>query len=451
MSNKIKSFIEGLKGNNRTAVVKKNIIGSFGVKGVSILISLILVPLTIGYVSSELYGIWLALATIISWAALFDLGFANGLRNKVAECVALNDWEKARKYVSTAYFYFSVLFIPLALLVFFTCPFVNWTSLLNVDANYQDLLVDVMRIVIIFFSLSMIVNIQNTVLQALQLNAVSNAISAVGQMLVLLVVFILTKITQPSLIYLAFAISGSPIVITFISSCWLYGYKFKKLAPSVKLIDTSLVKDILTLGLNFFILQIAFIVLYQTMNIIISNTSGPDAVTEYNVVYKFISVPMMAATIIIAPFWSATTDAYTIKDFTWMRKSYNKLLRLYLLGIVTLILIVVISPIFFRIWLGDKVTVHITMTIVVAFYVAIMMWNNLHSAIINGTGLLKVQMISCIVSTVLNIPLALLAGHHFGAIGVVFTVATLSMVGSIPMYIQVKKIINNKASGIWAK
>lgn len=451
MSNRIKSFIEGLKGNNRTAVVKKNIIGSFGVKGVSILISLILVPLTIGYVSSELYGIWLTLATVVSWAALFDLGFANGLRNKVAECVALNNWEKARKYISTAYFYFSAIFVPLALLVFFTCPFVNWTSLLNVDAGYQDLLVDVMRIVIIFFSLSMIVNIQGTVLQALQLNAVSNAVSAVGQMLVLLVVFTLTKTTQPSLIYLAFAISGSPIIITLISSCWLYGHKFKQLAPSIKLIDTTLVKDIMTLGLNFFILQIAFIVLYQTMNIIISNTSGPDAVTEYNVVYKFISVPMMAATIIIAPFWSATTDAYTIKDFAWMRRSYNKLLRLFLLGIAALVLMVVISPVFFRIWLGDKVTVHITMTIIVAFYVAIMMWNNMHSAIINGTGLLKIQMLSCIVSTIVNIPLALLAGYHYGAIGVVFTVAVLSMAGSVLMHIQVKKIINNNARGIWAK
>ena len=56
---KLKEQIQSLRGSSRSAKVKKNILGSFGVKGASIIISLILVPLTIGYVSSELYGIWL--------------------------------------------------------------------------------------------------------------------------------------------------------------------------------------------------------------------------------------------------------------------------------------------------------------------------------------------------------------------------------------------------------
>lgn len=444
-------FYNSLRGISRSAKVKKNIIGSFVVKGVSIIISLVLVPMTIGYVSSELYGIWLSLATIIAWAGLFDLGFANGLRNKVAECVALNDWGKARRYISTAYLYFTAIFSVLSLLVFFLCPMINWTKVLNVDESYQELLITVMRIVIIFFSISMVVNIQKTILQALQLNALANAFDALGQILVLVIVFILTQTTRPSLIYLAYALSASPIVVSLITSIWLYGYKFKKLCPSITLIDTSLVKDILSLGIKFFVLQIAVIVIYQTMNIIIANTSGPNAVTEYNVVYKYISVPMMVSTIIVAPFWSAFTDAYTVNDLDWMRRSYKKLLQMFQFALLLLFLLVILSPLFFRLWLGDKVEIHFTMTISVTLYVTIMIWNGIHSSIINGIGLLKVQIITCLTSTIVNIPLALFAGRLLGASGVVATVALLSLPGAVLLYLQIKKIINGSAKGIWIK
>ena len=261
------NILNSFKGNTRSAKVRKNIFGSFFVKGFSICVSLLLVPLTIGYVSSELYGIWLTLATIISWVALFDLGFGNGLRNKVAACIAVGDWDKARLYISTAYAYFSIVFIPLSLIIYIGCPYVNWCALLNIDANYQQLLVSVMRIVIIFFSLSMIIKIQTTVLQALQMTALGAAFDAVGQFLVLVVTYILTLTTKPSLIYLAYAISASPLVINLLASMWLYGYKYKQLKPSFILVDRTLVKDILTLlfRLQFWFYIRLSILLYQML------------------------------------------------------------------------------------------------------------------------------------------------------------------------------------------
>ena len=440
-----------LKGDSRSAKVRKNIFGSFFVKGFSICVSLILVPLTIGYVSSELYGIWLTLATIISWVALFDLGFGNGLRNKVAACIALGDWKKARSYVSTAYAYFAIAFIPLSLIIYIGCPFINWCSFLNIDSEYQGLLVSVMRIVIIFFSLSMIVKIQSTVLQALQMNALSSGIDAIGQLLVLIVTYILTLTTRPSLVYLAYAISASPLVINLFASTWLYGHKYKQLRPSFKLIDKTLVKDILNLGLNFFVIQIAVLVLYQTINIIISNVAGPESVTEYNVVYKYISIPLMATSIIVAPFWSAFTDAYTIGDYTWMKRAYSKLLRVFFIMAAVVVLLVVFYPIAFKYWLGDKVEIHLVMVLVVAAYVLILMWNTLHSALINGTGLIRISLITSLFCTIINIPLALWLGHLYGAIGVVSSVSILNFLTASFAYIQINKIINNRAYGIWNK
>lgn len=451
LDTQIKEFIVGLHGSSRSAKVKKNILGSFGVKGISIIISLILVPLTIGYISSELYGIWLTLVTVISWAHLFDFGFGNGVRNKLAESIAHNDWQKARKYVSTAYFYFILVFIPICIIVFFICPYISWTQLLNVDTTYQELIVQVMRIVIISFSISMIVNIQNTVLRALQLNALASFFGTLGQILVLLVTFILTLTTEPSLIYLALVVSGCPIIINLICSFWLYGHKYKQLAPSYHSIDTKLVHDVLNLGLKFFVIQIAFLILYQTMNVIISHVSGPESVTEYNVVYQYISFPMLATSMVVEPFWSAFTDAYTVKDFGWMQRAYKKLLKMYLYAVLAVLLLAALYPIAFRLWLGDKVSVHFNMVAVVACYVLVMIWNSIHSPLKNGTGCIKISLYCSIVMSVINIPLALFLGNIFGAQGVVMSVGFLNLLTAGISYIQVNKLVTNTAKGIWSK
>ena len=54
------------KGNERSVAVKKNIAVSLVLKCISILVSLQVVPLTIGYVNPTKYGIWLTLSSIIA-------------------------------------------------------------------------------------------------------------------------------------------------------------------------------------------------------------------------------------------------------------------------------------------------------------------------------------------------------------------------------------------------
>ena len=50
------------EGHERSVKAKKNIIISIVIKGGSIGVSLLLVPLTINYVNADRYGIWLTLS-----------------------------------------------------------------------------------------------------------------------------------------------------------------------------------------------------------------------------------------------------------------------------------------------------------------------------------------------------------------------------------------------------
>jgi len=99
------------KGHERSVKAKKNILASFVIKGLGIAISLVLVPLTINYINPSRYGIWLTLSSIVGWFSFFDIGFGNGLRNKLAEAKAKGEEELAKIYVSTTYAILSIIIV----------------------------------------------------------------------------------------------------------------------------------------------------------------------------------------------------------------------------------------------------------------------------------------------------------------------------------------------------
>ena len=200
-------------GNQRSIVVKKNIMGSFLIKGASIAISLLLVPLTLGYVSSELYGIWLTLSSIMMWLNFFDVGFTLGLKNKLAEAIALGNWSRGKALVSTTYFMMIVIFVPLCIVLEFIVPHINWASFLNVSQNYNGEIIKALYVLVACFCLQMIVNVLIAVISAHQKVALSASFPVIGNFLSLIAILALTKLCPPSLVSLAFAISIMPIFV----------------------------------------------------------------------------------------------------------------------------------------------------------------------------------------------------------------------------------------------
>ena len=90
-------------GHERTLTAKKNVAVSLLVKGGAILVLLVTVPMAIHYVNSMQYGVWLTLSSLFTWFSLFDIGFGNGLKNKLTEALTKGDEKLARCYISTTY------------------------------------------------------------------------------------------------------------------------------------------------------------------------------------------------------------------------------------------------------------------------------------------------------------------------------------------------------------
>ena len=118
--------------NLRSQKIYKNILLSVFVKGGSIAVGLVLVPLTIDYVNPLQYGIWLTISSVISWMSFFDVGMANGLRNRLSYALALKEYDQARIYVSTTYAALTIISITLFSLYWLFNTFIDWRAFLNI-------------------------------------------------------------------------------------------------------------------------------------------------------------------------------------------------------------------------------------------------------------------------------------------------------------------------------
>lgn len=436
---------------NRTKAVKKNIIGSLLIKGISIMIQLLLVPLTLGYLSPELYGIWLTLSSIMIWINFFDVGFTLGLKNKLTEAIAIGDLKRGKALVSTTYFMMIIIFVPLCIILELILPHINWSTFLNVDQAYNEQLIEVMRVLIVCFCLQMIFNVISSILAACQKVALSSAFPVIGNFLALIAIYLLTKFSRPSLLNLALAISYLPIIVYFIGSIIFFRGKLKAISPSPRSINLSLVKNVFSLGIRFFIIQIQLIVILQSTNILISNISSPIDVTSYNLAYKYLSIALMLFNIIVGPLWPAFTDAYTKRDYRWMNNVYRRMRILLGILVFMIIIMVAVSPIAYQIWFGNKTTVPTTMTIAVAIYIIFLSWNTLNTMLINGIGSIAIQTYISIIGILTHIPFSLFLGKYIGALGVIASMSIIYILYCIVSTIQLNKILNNKAFGIWTK
>ncbi|MDE6110000.1 MAG: LPS biosynthesis flippase, partial [Muribaculaceae bacterium] len=202
-----------LSKNKRTNLAVKNIGVSLLLKGGSILITFILVPLTLGYLNSYEYGIWLTLNSVLSWIYLLDIGMGNGLRNKLTEALAHQDYERGKIYVSTAFCFMALIIVAFYCLFLVAQIFLDWYSILNVDPEKVPGLNSIVTIVFGFVCVSFLFKMVGNIYMAHQIPAANDLMLFIGNVLSLTIIYILTRTTEGSLLDVAMTFSAVPAAV----------------------------------------------------------------------------------------------------------------------------------------------------------------------------------------------------------------------------------------------
>ena len=235
---RLKRFIT--QGDKRSVEAKKNVIGSLLIKVMSIAISLVMVPMTIHYINPTQYGIWLTLSSMVAWISFFDIGFTQGLRNRFAEAKAKGDKELARTFVSTAYFFIGLIFMVVWLILLFVNQFIDWGKALNIDQKTAQEVTLLAYIIFTYFCFQFIFKIIHTILIADQKPAKAVLLDLIGQAFSLIAIYLLTRFTSGSLLYLVIALGISPTLVIVGANLYFFKTSYRDYAPSMRYVKKKI-------------------------------------------------------------------------------------------------------------------------------------------------------------------------------------------------------------------
>lgn len=442
----------GIK-SDRTKNITKHVVVSFLYKGGSILSSFLLVPLTINFLDTENYGIWLTLSSFIGWFSFFDIGLGNGLRNKFAEAKAKGDLTLAKAYVSSAYFTIGSVCLLLIIIFFGLNFFIDWTRVFNANARMQNDLGILMPIVFSFFCLQLVVKLITTIYTADQHHSMQGKVTFYSSAISLLAIWLMTHFAKSSLLIFGTIFSALPVLFLLGLNLFAFSNKYKIYSPSLILWKKKYLKDIFGLGFTFFIVQVAGIVLYSTDNFIISYIFTPKEVVPYNIAFKYFSISSMVLSVIVTPYWSSFTNAFNRGDFKWIEKGMKSLLKITFAIILLNIILLLVSPLAYHIWINDEVNVPYSLSVLMSFFYLLSLFVTPYTIFLNGLGKIKLQGIQSVVVALINIPLAyfLASKTTLGVNGVILATIVCFIPSVILAPLQYNKLIKNKANGIWNK
>ena len=418
--------------SHRTNLIIKNVIASFFVKGWSAVVVLLMVPLTLKMLGAYNNGVWLTISGILIWIDFMDIGLGNGLRNFVAKNVALGDNENVRKAVSSAFFILTIIIIPLLLLFCLLIQLFDMYNILGISSASVPNLNTILMIALVMTSITFILKAIGNLYMGLQLPAISNLIVCMGQTLSLVITFVAYYLGCRSLLYVVIINTLSPLITWGAFFPYTFYGRYPQFRPAVRYINKEISLSLCSQGIKFFVLQIFSVVLFASVNVIISKLFSPSEVTPYQIAYRYFSLILVLFNIISIPFWNATTDAYSQGDFSWIKNSSRKLDAVVVASLLALVVMVLLSGFVYSIWIGDEVVIPRTLSTAMAAYIFILIVSLRYSYILNGVNALRIQLIFTIIATVAFIPLSWYAGKTFKSVtSIVWVMCLINVPGML--------------------
>lgn len=446
-------FRKSFNENERTFLLKKNIKISFIFQAINMIYQFSLVPIILNYLKVDLFGVWITLSSFFLWFTFFDFGLGNSLKNKLGECILRKDYNLAKVYVSTSYAILVFISIILACIFVPLYFHVDWNKVFNSSIGLTKELTSLVLCAFVFLSLKFIFDLINVIFSANQESSYINYFSFLSNTISFFSVLLITKVSSKSLLLLGLCVIIPTVIVPLIGGFYYFKKRYTEIKPSLKFIDFSKARPLFGLSLYFFISQVMTFVIYSTDSMVILQLFGPSEVTSYNIAFKYFSIISILFGIISVPLWSSFTHAYSNREFDWISNTIKKFVKIWLILILVVLLMIFLSNDVYSFWLGVNVVIPKSLTVLMGIFVIENSWIIIYTYFIGGIAKMKLITIIHVLAGLINIPLSIYLAKCFdlGVNGVILSTIICLLPQSIIIPIQYKKIINNRAKGIWSQ
>jgi O-antigen/teichoic acid export membrane protein len=416
-------------------------------KVMSVVSLLVTVPLTLGYLGPERYGMWMTISSLVAMMSFADLGIGNGLLNAVSDANGRDDTVAIRKYISSAYAVLSI--VALFIIVCFASAYdlVVWHKIFNVQtALARNEAGPALAVFAVFFACNIALGAIQRIQTGLQQGFTTNLWQCAGSLFSLFAIVAAIR-CEASLPWLVAAAVGAPLIATLTNTIVFFAAMRPDLVPSLRLVCRDSIKRITKVGLLFLATQIAIAAAYLSDNLVIAQVLGPESVTQFAVAEKMFSLTTIAMLTALAPLWPAYSEATARGDHAWAKRTLVRSLRLAG-GIASLlsIFLVLLGPLLLELWVGHAVSVPFQLLLALGLWKIVEAIGNALAMYMNGVGLIRLQAILGTAMAALAIVLKFILVSRIGIVGatVATTIAYCTLV-LVPLSLIIPKRLRSNA------
>lgn len=441
---------------NQNRELAQGVLGSLGVKVLSVVVSFLTTPAYMRYFSDQaVLGVWFTLVALFNMFLAFDLGIGNGLRNRLTECLAENQNYKAKEYISSAYIAITGLTLATGIVIMIVIQVLPLNSMLNISSKVisNQALKDGVTICAAGMCIHSILHLITLVYYSLQRAEIPNFLLFVTNVLLLLASYCMPqqstldkRFVMMSTAYAFF--SNIPLLI---ATVWVFAHKLSFARPSFRAFSRTVASDLLRLGLTFFALQVVGLLITSCNETFITLFMDPQKTVNYQVYNKIFGFPATIFFLVLAPFWSAVTKAKVEGRYKWLQHTH--MLICILVPVITFgtLFIIPFMPVILRIWLQESISqieLSTATSMWFVFWCGSNMWMQGNLIFANGLEWMSIQKKWTFPIGVLNVVCVVIASKMGASwVSVVQINACMMLIIGILQMIAIRKGLKKLAGG----
>jgi O-antigen/teichoic acid export membrane protein len=376
---------------------------------------LVTIPLTLRYLGQEIYGLWMAVTSLVGMFVFADLGLGNGLLTKLSRSEGRGDRSESRRLVSTTTFLLTAIALFLACAAAVAWPLVDWSTVVNAQTVVASSLVgSVVGVQAICFIISLPLTTVQRTQMALQEGFQTHLFQSFGSLLAMVAVLgaVWLKLSPPLVVLAA---SAAPLAATAGNWVWFFYFAKRDLRPSWASALGSDASALLRTGGAFFALSILTTVGLYADNLIVAHLCGLEAVTTYAVPARIALMLSAVVNMICSPMWAANGEALARGDAAWVHRNTVRLFKVSV-GFTAVFagLFTAFGQHALRWWLSGQYDASTALLGGLAFNAVVLASSAPFFMLLNGANVIRAQVLVFLVFTPLSIGVKALSLHFVG-------------------------------------
>jgi O-antigen/teichoic acid export membrane protein len=301
-------------------------------------------------------------------------------------------------------------------------PHVPWHRVFNVtsDAAIHES-GPAMAVLILIFLISMPLGIIERIQIGYQ-EGYKNQLWLSGGAVLGLIGVLIAIYLKAGLPWLILAITGGPLFATLMNGFFLFAFSKPWLFPRWRHFNLSSSKNLVGVGIIFFLLQFFTLLGNSADNIVIAQVLGASAVAIYAVTKKLFMV-IQINQFIIQPLWPAFGEAMVRKDYKWAKRTLIRTLKFSLsAGMLAALPLLIFGKAIISFWVGPNLVPSSALLIGFFFWVFLVNYGGTMSVFLNSGSLVGKQCVFIGAAAISTVILQIILAGLWGTAGAIWAV-----------------------------